>query len=432
APPGPRGVPLLGYLPFFGDSPHLTFMKLREKYGNIFSIQMGSLPAVVIHGKDLIKEALVNRGDDFSGRPQFFSNTLIGNDTLTFGNFSEITILHKHLASSVLFKFANARKNPIEEIVNFEARMAASELVAMKGTPINPKEAIYTSVGSIIFQVCFGKDRNIREEDLHFKEFIMNSEEFSKFVGSGNPVDVMPYLRFVMPWKVTKFIDLVTRFDNMVNIKIEENKKVYTPGELRHLTDGLIAALKEEQDKPDSKFTEKRIFSTVVDILGAGFETVSTTLLWAILCLTKYPQVQERVQQEIDDVLGKRQPMLQDKQNMDYCMATINEIMRYTCLAPLVIPHTATKDTELCGYSIKKDTIVIPNLYSISHDKETWGDPDKFRPERYLDSKGQLDKTITEKFNVFSMGRRKCLGEFLARTEIFLFFTGIFQLCKFS
>ncbi|KAK6170816.1 hypothetical protein SNE40_019118 [Patella caerulea] len=431
-PPGPLGVPLLGYLPFFGRYPHLTFSKLREKYGDIFSVKMGSFPAVVINGKDLIKEAFVGRGDDFSGRPRFYSNTILGEETMSFGVFDERTISHKKMAANKLLEFASARKNPIEDIVDYEAKIAVTEFAQLKGKPFYPKDIIYSGVGSVIFQICYGKHTNIREEDSYFKDFILSSSEFSEFVGTGNPVDVMPWMRFIMPWKVTKFVELVTSFKAIRNKKIEENLESFCPSNIRHLTDGIIAAANEHEADPNSTLSRERIYSTIDDIMGAGFETVSTLLNWAILLLTAYPKAQEMVHAEIDNVLGKRPPRLQDKAKMPYCMATVHEVLRFSNIAPLAIPHAATKDTELSGYTIRRGTIIIPNMHSISHDKDIWGDPFNFRPDRFLDSEGQLDQTTTERFNVFSLGRRKCLGEFLARMEIFLFLTGIFQNCKFT
>ncbi|KAK6186103.1 hypothetical protein SNE40_008204 [Patella caerulea] len=431
-PPGPIGVPVLGYLPFFGTHPHLTFNKLREKYGDIFSIKMGSFPAIVISGKALIKETLVTRGDDFSGRPNFYLASLFGEHTLTFGRFSESSILHKKMAYNCLYVFANSRKNPTEDMIYEEAKITVSEFNNMSGKPFCPTKFIYVSVGSIIFQICFGKHTNIREEDETFKTFLKNNSELIQFAASGNPVDVMPWLRYVMPWKVSTMIKIDEQVREIRSQKVEESLKTYTSSNLRHVADGLIAAVKEADADPSSDFTAERIYSTLDDLLGAGFETVSNTLNWALLLLTAHPEVQRMVHEEIDDVLGQRQPKLEDKAEMHYCMATIHEILRFSNIAPLSLPHAATKDTELNGYIIPKDTVILLNIYSISHDEKLWGDPLNFRPGRFLDAEGKLDNITTDKFTAFSMGRRKCVGEFLARMELFLFFTGIFQNCVFS
>ncbi|KAK6171115.1 hypothetical protein SNE40_019372 [Patella caerulea] len=431
-PPGPRGVPLFGYLPFFGTHPHITFRKLRQKYGDIFKVQMGSFPAVVISGKELIKEALVKKGDDFSGRPNFYMNTILGAETLSFGQFSQSFITHKKIAYNLLYVFANARKNPIEDTVNEEAKIAVSEFNKQNGKSFSPSDIIYASVGSVLFQICYGRHTNIHEEDETFQIFLKNTRQFTQFVGSGNPVDVIPWLRYVMPWKVSTVTELVHQVREIRKQKVEESLKTYTPSNARHLADGLTDVVREAEADPSSVFTAERIYSILDDIVGAGFDTLSTTLNWALLLLTANPTVQRKVHAEIDDVLGDRQPKLDDKSKMHYCVATIHEVSRFAGITPLSLPHAAIKDTELEGYTIQKGTIVIPNMYSISHDEVLWGDPFTFRPERFLDADGKLDKNITDGFNPFSMGRRKCVGEFFARMELFLFFTGILQNCILS
>ncbi|ESO90623.1 hypothetical protein LOTGIDRAFT_178826 [Lottia gigantea] len=431
APPGPQGLPLLGYLPFFGEFPYKTFKKLRRQYGDIFSVQMGSFPAVVLNGRELIKEALVNRGDDFSGRPNFYSSQVCGPEALLL-QYSDITVLHRKLATNYLQKFTEARHNPIEEMVNDEVRIASSEFADTNGKPFYPRDIIFQCVGSVIFQICYGRDVNIREENPSFVEFTKSSSDFTQFVASGNPVEVMPYLRYVMPWKVTKFKQIMKRLVSIRINQVKEIMKSYRPGHMRHLADGLISAYQEEKNKPDSVFTEQRVFKTLDEITGAGFESIATTLTWTVLMLAAHPEIQEKAHQEIERVIGKRQPKLMDKFELNYCQALVNEVMRFTNIVPLSFPHAATKDTELAGYTIRKGTVVIPNLHSISHDPELWGDPDTFRPDRYLDSNSLLDKSSVDKFSVFSIGRRKCLGETLARKELFLFTVGMLQHCKFT
>ncbi|XP_050408735.1 cytochrome P450 1A1 [Patella vulgata] len=430
-PPGPRGVPLLGYLPYFGTHPHLTFFKLREKYGDVFSIQMGSFPAVVISGKELIKEVLVTRGDEFSGRPNFYTSTLLGSDSLSFGHFDHSAILHKKITYSCLHLFSNARMKQIEEMIFDEAKIAVSEFSNQNGKPFFPGEILFASVGSFIYQACYGTHTNIREEGT-FHSFLENSREFANFAGSGNPVNVMPWLRFVMPGKVSTYLRLRNKTKAVRNTKLTDSLKSFSPSHVRHLADGFTAAAKEADEDPNSVLTSKRIFQTLDDLTGAGFDTVSVTLNWAVLLLTAHPEVQRKVHAEIDDVLGNRQPRLEDKTKMPYCMATISEISRFADIAPLSVPHATTIDTQLNGYKIAKGTAVLLNVYTISHDKDLWGDPFNFRPERYLDQAGRLDQNIAGNFNPFSWGRRKCVGENFARMELFLFITGIFQNCVFT
>ncbi|KAK6187152.1 hypothetical protein SNE40_005240 [Patella caerulea] len=429
--PGPRGVPFFGYLPFFGKNPQKTFFNLRKRYGDIFSIQMGSFPAVVIHGKDVIREALVTSGDDFAGRPNFYTTQLLDNgESLTFGTFGPRRALQRKIASNVLYVFANARTNPLEDIIQEEVERLCSDFGKMKGAAFDPSEGIYVSVGSVLYQLCYGRNEEIRNDD-NFLQFVKVSGDFTKFTGAGNPVDVMPWLRFVMPWKLTKFWAVVHKLEVIIESKLKEEAATYSEDNRRHLTDGLLKAAIEVEADPEHGLTGDHVRNVMADITSAGFETLSTTLTWAVLLLANNLTVQRKVHEAIDDVIGSRSPRLDDKPTLHYTMATINEIMRFSNIVPLAVPHAATRDTELRGYKIREGTILLPNFYSVSHDEQTWGDPNNFRPERYLDENGELDKNKTDLFTPFSLGRRKCLGEFLARMEVFLFFTAILQRCEF-
>lgn len=107
---------------------------------------------------------------------------------------------------------------------------------------------------------------------------------------------------------------------------------------------------------------------------------------------------------------------------MPHTEAVIMESLRFGSVTPLGGPHRAVSDINYKGYLIKKDTTIIANLYGVNYDKDIWGDPENFRPERFLEKKGNLPEAIS-----FSDGKRKCLGERLARDELFLFFTGLIQ-----
>ncbi|KAK6171114.1 hypothetical protein SNE40_019371 [Patella caerulea] len=150
-----------------------------------------------------------------------------------------------------------------------------------------------------------------------------------------------------MPWKVSTVIELDKQTKEIRKQKVEESLKTYTPSNPRHRADGLTAAVKEDEADPSSGFTAERIYSILDDLIGAGFDTLSTTLNWVLLLLTANPTVQRKVHAEIDDVLGKRQPKLDDKSKMHYCMATIHKVSRFAGINPLSLPHDATKDTEL-------------------------------------------------------------------------------------
>ncbi|CAM4564957.1 unnamed protein product [Caretta caretta] len=200
---------------------------------------------------------------------------------------------------------------------------------------------------------------------------------------------------------------------------------------LRDITDALISISNDKRnDGRAPPFSNDKIISTVNDIFGAGFDTVSTCLFWIFLYLVNNPDIQTKIQEEIDGKIGLRSPRFDDRKDLHYMEAFISEILRHTSFIPFTIPHCAMKETILNGYLIPQDTCIFVNMYQVNHDETLWENADLFRPERFLNENGELDKSLIEKVLGFGMGIRKCLGEDIACNEIFLILTTILQQLK--
>lgn len=110
---------------------------------------------------------------------------------------------------------------------------------------------------------------------------------------------------------------------------------------------------------------------------------------------------------------------------MPYMSAVVNETFRLSSILPGNVLHSTLGQTEIGGYTLPKGTIIMPNLYQVHHDEKYWGDPENFRPERFLNSDGSFRKS--ERVIPFSTGKRVCIAENLAQVEFFMFLTGILQ-----
>uniref|UniRef100_A0A3B1K1T7 Cytochrome P450 family 2 subfamily R member 1 n=1 Tax=Astyanax mexicanus TaxID=7994 RepID=A0A3B1K1T7_ASTMX len=139
----------------------------------------------------------------------------------------------------------------------------------------------------------------------------------------------------------------------------------------------------------------------------------------------KMTKMGEKVHREIDSVLNGRAPTMEDKQRMPYVEAVLHEVLRFCNIVPLGIFRATSQDTVVRGYTIPRGTMVITNLYSVHFDEKYWREPGVFCPERFLDNNGNFMRR--DAFVPFSVGRRHCLGEQLARMEMFLFFTTLLQ-----
>ncbi|POI34245.1 hypothetical protein CIB84_002003 [Bambusicola thoracicus] len=214
---------------------------------------------------------------------------------------------------------------------------------------------------------------------------------------------------------------------DFVNEKISKHKEDLNPSESRDFIDSYL----QEMAKPDGReFHEENLVACALDLLFAGTETTSTTIRWALLFMAVYPEIQARVQAEIDAVIGQsRQPALEDRNNMPYTNAVIHEVQRKGNIIPFNVPRQAVKDTVLAGFHVPKGTVLVPNLSSVMYDEKEWETPHSFNPGHFLKD-GQFWKR--EAFMPFSIGKRACLGELLARAELFLFFTSLLQKFTFQ
>ncbi|KAA0193375.1 Cytochrome P450 CYP3216A, partial [Hyalella azteca] len=138
------------------------------------------------------------------------------------------------------------------------------------------------------------------------------------------------------------------------------------------------------------------------DLFIVGLDTTVTTLRWSVLFFIKRPKVTQKLVEEIDSVIGsERKPCLNDRDNMPYMGAFINEVMRFSTITPLAA-HATPEDTTLGEYHIPKQTLVIVNLWGIHHDPKVWRDPHEFRPEHFLGPEG---KAMLKHLVPFSLGK---------------------------
>lgn len=194
----------------------------------------------------------------------------------------------------------------------------------------------------------------------------------------------------------------------------------------RDLVDAYIVQQKKhEKDGKENYFSDQQLVQIMSDIFSAGLETVTSTIEWSILFLILNPSCQDKIQHEIGRVIGRdRLPQLEDLAQMPYTEATIYEVLRRSNVVALGNAHATIDDASIGGYKIPKGTQVLPNLYGIHMNPKLWNQPDRFDPSRFIIN----DKaTKPDYFIPFSVGRRMCLGDVLAKMEVFLFLVGLLQ-----
>lgn len=430
-PPGPSGFPFVGYLPFLLPDINIqeVSMKLAKRYGDVFLLQLGSYPYVIVNGREKIREAFMNKIEAFAGRPDTYSSKILCNGKSVFlsSHYNEAWKLQRKICKTALHRFANIKSGLVYEIITHEANELVKKLLENEGKPFDPCESVLQSIGCVVYQICYGQTMNIKDDE-RFKGRLQREKEIFEFLGPPNPIEVMPWTQYLLPWKVKRYNFVVQENCRTRMEMIKNHSETFDPENLRDFTDGLLLAATQysDEEKKAVGITNEHIFSNLEGVEGGGFETVTYILSWGILYMAEFSDVQERVRKEINDIVGGRLPQISDRSQLPYTEATILETLRMSSIAP-VVSHCTTKDTTLNGYDIPKGTRVLANLYSVAFDEDYWGDPKSFRPDRFLAKNGEIDLEKASYVLPFSAGRRRCLGEKFARVEIFLMFVTILQ-----
>ncbi|NP_001073172.1 cytochrome P450 2K19 isoform X1 [Danio rerio] len=430
-PPGPKPLPLLGNLLTLDLTRAFdTFFELSKTYGNVFQVFLGPRKTVVLVGYKTVKEALVNYAEQFGDR-EIGPGFRIMNDEhgILFSNGENWKEMRR-FALSNLRDFGMGKRGSEEKIIE-EIHHLKGEFDKFEGKPFDTTQPVNYAVSNIISSIVYGS--RFEYTDPQFTEMVDRANENVRVGGS-----VSMWFHEMFPWVGPFLKSKRIIVENIIQSRAQMTKLItalletLNPNDPRGFVDSFLTRKlsDEKSGKKDSYFHEENLIMTVTNLFVAGTDTTGTTLRWGLMLMAKYPQIQDRVQEEIDRVIGGRQPVVEDRKKLPYTDAVIHEIQRLANIVPLSLPHKTTSDITFNGYFIKKGTTVVPLLTSVLKDESEWEKPNSFYPEHFLDEKGQFVKR--DAFIPFSAGRRVCLGESLARMELFLFFTSLLQSYRFT
>ncbi|NP_001233600.1 cytochrome P450 family 1 subfamily D member 1 [Macaca mulatta] len=439
SPPGPWSFPIIGNLLQLGEHPYLTLMEMRKKYGDVFLLKLGMVPVLVVNGMEMVKQVLLKDGEHFAGRPNMHTFSFLAEGkSLSFSvNYGESWKLHKKIASKALRTLSNAEAKSstcsclLEEHVTEEVSELVTVFVELssKNGGFDPRNAITCAVANVVCALCFGKRYDHSDEE--FLKIVKTNDDLLKASSAANPADFIPCLRYLPLQIINAPREFYRALNGFIALHVQDHLATYDKDHIRDITDALINVChnKYAAAKTDT-LNDSEIISTVNDLFGAGFETVSTCLYWSFLYLIHYPEIQAKIQEEIDGNIGLKPPRFEDRKILPYTEAFISEVFRHASFLPFTIPHCTTADTTLNGYFIPRKTCTFINMYQVNHDETIWDNPSLFRPDRFLNENRELNKSLVEKVLIFGMGIRKCLGEDVARNEIFIFITAVLQQLK--
>lgn len=306
----------------------------------------------------------------------------------------------------------------------FEAKSLVKHLERMSAIDVIPMHRVFDiAVLNSLWIMIAGHRFTYDDEKL--KQALMHVQDAFKLMDTmGGVMSQMPFLRFIIPElsgynKLLKILDNLWRF---IDEEIKMHESTSLQDKPRDLIDAFLSEISKNDKTENTIFDRENLLILCLDLFMAGSNTTTDTLATTFLFLSLNPEWLKVIQEELDNVVGKhRAPNEDDLPFLPLTQAFLAEVQRYLILAPLGIPHRAEKDVFLNGYRIPEDTIVLFDFHSVHNDTQYWEEPDKFRPKRFLDEEGKFRRNSCAL--PFGLGKRRCLGEQLARSSLFLLFT---------
>ncbi|XP_060180446.1 6,7,8-trihydroxycoumarin synthase-like [Lycium barbarum] len=411
-PPGPLGLPFIGNLHQFDSlTPHLYFWKLSKKYGNIFSLKIGSATMVVISSAKLAKEVTKIQDLAFCSRPSFLGQQKLsynGHD-IALAPYNDYWREMRKVCAVHLFSLKKVQSfSPIrEDEVSRMMKKISQQAVASQIT--NLSNMVISLTSTIICRVAFGirYDEEAHEKRRFNELFAVSQEMMAGFFFS----DYFPLFGWLDKFcgNISRLEKIFKDLDEFYEELIEQHLNPNRPKSMKGDIIDLLLQLRKEQSTPID-LTLDNIKAILMNIFLGGTDTSAATVVWAMTALIKNPKAMKKVQEEIRKSIGNKGIVNEDDvQKMPYLKAVIKETLRLYPPAPLLVARETMHKSILEGYEIQPKTIIHVNSWAIARDPEIWENSEEFIPERFLNStidfKGQDFELIP-----FGAGRRGCPG----------------------
>ncbi|XP_059622194.1 probable cytochrome P450 305a1 [Phlebotomus argentipes] len=432
-PPGPQWVPIIGNSIQLRrearklKGTHNVYQKWSKELNSpdVIGFRLGKQLVVVGLSVKAVKD--IHMRSVFEGRPRNFFMKLRAFNTLAGITSAEGELWREHRSFAMKrLRSVGFGGDPMQEMMEKEL-LEFKAIIDKKMEEVGsvwPGEFLQKAVMNVLWTFVAGsEDKDI----LSDKMFHLLSLRLKAFDLSGGLLSDFPWLRFIAPEfsgynVMVRFNEEIRSF--LVRI-IDDHHRNYSEDKAN---DDLIYAFihemkKQINEKETSTFTDTQLMIVILDLFIAGASSTSLTFNISLMTLVLRQDIQEQIHGEIQRA---QEGFLKIAQHKDFPIteAYLLEVARFYNIAPIGGPRRALEDTDLCGFTIPKDTTVLIGLQSVHMDEKLWGDPEVFRPSRFLDESGKK-LCNTENVIQFGEGRRQCLGFSLAKAFIFTFFTDI-------
>ncbi|KIK54106.1 hypothetical protein GYMLUDRAFT_249860 [Collybiopsis luxurians FD-317 M1] len=402
-PPGPTGKTMPTH------DPWVQYRKWGEEFGKLAYVQSKNI--LIINDLQVAIDLLQTRAHIYSDRDTSFKHDLIGRDfILALQRYST-----KWRRSRKVFQ-QSFREATISRFFPAQYRKTHLFLRRMITAPNDFMQHTMALSQGLIYSTLYGLD--VEPDDYLGRktgEIIHEYIDVILLDGAFPILDRFPWLRYMPSWfpgcnfkRITAQCLQRVRETNALPFDIAKS------GVGTSLVAELAIQNEENQDEIDA--IKVMGFSSTL----AGADTTASSLASFLLAMVMHPDVQAKGQEEIDRVIGTdRLPTFEDRRSLPYVESIYREVMRLHPPFPLGISHVSIKDDFYGGYFIPKGCIVVPNLWAMNRDPDMYPEPDKFLPERFLNSPEGPFFSIN-KISAFGFGRRACVGRYMADNTVWL------------
>lgn len=412
-PPGPPSIPIFGSTTLLEPKGRLGMINISEKlykYEDMYTLFIGPfVTCVIINNFQRAKDLFFR--DEFSGRMKSFHKRENGRNLGIVATDGQTWTNQRRFSLKQLRDLGFGRKSldsvMIEEVDEVIDEMIEKENVTMDST-------FNVAIINVLWQIVASKRFDPHASDTKRMMTLLNTQFKAKF----NPIMVFYWLRRIFPLEQDK---CVFELKNIMRELIKEHLADIDYDNPRDFIDTYLKQIKEN----GIDFDIGHLVHICLDFFQAGAETSSTTLLWLVMLMSLHPEVQTKCQKEVDNHLGEKLPTIDEMNNLPYIVATLMEVQRFSAVGQTSLPHRLLQDVEVDHYKFKKGILFFSNLEKFMNDPIEFPEPRKFKPERFLDENGKVKKH--EYLVPFGIGKRICMGDTLAKNQLFIFFARILQ-----
>ncbi|KAJ3995888.1 cytochrome P450 1 [Lentinula boryana] len=390
----------------------IKFQQWGKEYGELVYVQEENI--LILNTSRVANDLLEKRANIFSDRLVTPMMELCG-----LGHIFSVARYSSAWRRDKKLFLQNFREATIDRFYPYQYKEVHKFLCNLSTSPHEFMQHTMGLSQSLIFSSIYGLDIHPNDPLAHMAVETLAIMGKAMTIGFFPTIELFPWLRYFPSWFPGCGFKRVAA---QCSEKIETLNTVPFDMAIDNQKKGLGTSIIAElaiQNEGNTEMMEAIKRMGIASYLAASDTTMSSIGSF-LLSMTLHPDIQRKGQEEIDRVIGqKRLPTFEDRPSLPYVEAIYQEVMRLHPPIPAGVSHTSTKDDFYRGFHIPKGCVVIPNIWAMNRDEELYSDPDKFMPERHLDSPTGPFTSINN-IIAFGFGRRVCAGRYMADNTVWL------------